>query len=101
MAPTWERVWVGLSVPAGLPVLLPKCTHSTEHEGLGINPADRVPILEHTTHQFTPQEGIDAYQAQAQSRTASVQSWHTDSPPTPQLDQAITENESDSPSRTI
>ena len=76
-------------------------TYSAENEGLGVNPADRAPIPERTTHQFTTQEGIDAYRAQARSGTASAQSWHTDGPPTPWLDQAIMENESNSPSRTI
>ena len=40
-------------------------TRSAENEGLGANPANRAPILEHTTHQFTTREGIDEYQAQA------------------------------------
>ena len=71
-----------------------KPMHSAEYEGLGVNPADRVPIPECTMHQFTTQEHIDAYQAQDQSGTVSVQSRHTDGPPAPQLDQAITENES-------
>ena len=34
---------------------------SAENEGPGVNPANGVPIPEHTTHQFTTQEGIDAY----------------------------------------
>ena len=74
---------------------------SAENEGPGASPADRAPIPERTTHQFTTREGIDAYRAQARSRTTSVQSRHTDGPPAPRLDQANTENESDSPSRTI
>ena len=74
---------------------------SAENEGPGANPADRAPTLERTTHQFTTREGIDEYRAQARSRTTSVQSRRTDGPPTPRLDQAHMENESNSPSRTI
>ena len=74
---------------------------SAKHEGLGVNPADSVPIPERTMHRFTTQEGIDAYQAQARSGAMSAQSQRTGGPPVPQLDQVIMENESDSPSRTI
>ena len=76
-------------------------TRSAENEGLGANPANRVPIPECTTHQFTTREGIDEYRAQARSGTTSAQSRRTDGPPAPRLDQAHMENESDSPSRTI
>ena len=75
-------------------------TRSAKNEGLGTSPADRVPILECTTHQFTTREGIDACRAQARSRTTSGRSQHTDGPPAPWLDQAHMENESDM-SRTI
>ena len=78
-----------------------KRMHSTEKEGPGANPADRAPIPERTTHQFTTREGIDEYRMQAQSETTSAQSRHTDGPPMPWLDQAHMENESDSLSRTI
>ena len=78
-----------------------ECMHSTKHKGPGVNPADSVPILECTTHQFTTQEGIDAYRAQARSGAASAKSQHTDGPSAPRLDQATTENKSDSLSRTI
>ena len=74
---------------------------STENEGPGVNPADGVPIPERTTHRFTTQEGIDAYRAQARSRTTSAQLRRTDGPSMPWLDQAIAESESDSLSRTI
>ena len=40
-------------------------TRSAENEGLGANPANRAPIPECTTHQFTTQEGIDEYRVQA------------------------------------
>ena len=86
----------GSSDPVGA-----KRTRSAENEGPGASPADRAPIPERTTHQFTTREGIDVYRAQARSGTTSAQSRHTDGPPTPRLDQANTENESDSPSRTI
>ena len=76
-------------------------TCSAENEGLGANPADRAPIPECTTHQFTTREGIDEYQVQTRSGTMSVQSRRTDGPPALRLDQANMENESDSPSRTI
>ena len=76
-------------------------TRSAKNKGLGVNPADGAPIPVCTTHQFTTQEGIDAYRVQAQSGAASAQLQHTDSPPMPWLDQAIMENESNSPSRTI
>ena len=56
-------------------------THSAENEGLGASLANRAPIPEHTTHQFTTREGIDAYRAQAQSGTTSAQLRHTDGPP--------------------
>ena len=78
-----------------------ECTRSAENKGPGASPADRVPIPERTTHQFTTREGTDEYQVQARSGTTSAQSQHTDGPPTLQLDQANMENESDSPSRTI
>ena len=42
-----------------------KRTRAAENEGPDASPANRAPIPERTTHQFTTQEGIDAYRAQA------------------------------------
>ena len=58
----------GSSDPVGA-----ECMRSAENEGPGASPANRAPIPERTTHQFTTREGIDAYRAQALSGTMSAQ----------------------------